>query len=379
MWRAYSTGPDREVLIGSDYKPFYAKDRGTDLGVSTWPLDAWKIGGGTVSGWLSFDPDLGLVYYGTANPAPWNAEQRPGDNKFTSGVFARDIVTGRARWFYQVSAHDQFHYEATNENILVDLELPGGTRKTLLHPDRNGYLYVFDRLTGEVLSATPFVRVTTSAGVDLSTGALHYAPEKLPRANIVVRGICPSSAGGKNWQPSAWSPRTRLLYIPHQNLCQDEEVMATSFIAGTPYMGAIIKMKPGPGPGRGLVTAWDPVAKRAAWTVNEDFPVWSGALATAGDLVFYGTMDARPNPESSVSRSRIEDRTARSTSPCCRAWVAGPEPSCSTTSIRATAVPRVALRTRCATSSSAPRREACSMCSHSLDGNTSALAEERMR
>jgi len=291
LWRAYSTGPDREVLIGSDYKPFYAKDRGTDLGVSTWPLDAWKIGGGTVSGWLSFDPDLGLGYYGTANPAPWNAEQRPGDNKFTSGVFARDIVTGRARWFYQVSAHDQFHYEATNENILVDLELPGGTRKTLLHPDRNGYLYVFDRLTGEVLSATPFVRVTTSAGVDLSTGALHYAPEKLPRANIVVRDICPSSAGGKNWQPSAWSPRTRLLYIPHQNLCQDEEVMATSFIAGTPYMGAIIKMKPGPGPGRGLVTAWDPVAKRAAWTVNEDFPVWSGALATAGDLVFYGTMD----------------------------------------------------------------------------------------
>ena len=128
LWRAYSTGPDREVLIGSDYKPFYAKDRGTDLGVSTWPLDAWKIGGGTVSGWLSFDPDLGLVYYGTANPAPWNAEQRPGDNKFTSGVFARDIVTGRARWFYQVSAHDQFHYEATNENILVDLELPGARR-----------------------------------------------------------------------------------------------------------------------------------------------------------------------------------------------------------------------------------------------------------
>jgi len=292
LWRAYSTGPDREVLIGPEYKPFYAKDRGTDLGVATWPQGAWKIGGGTVSGWLSFDPDLGLVYYGTANPAPWNAEQRPGDNKFTSGVFARDIATGRARWFYQVSPHDRFHYEATNENILVDLQLPGGTRRALLHPDRNGYLYVFDRLTGEVLSATPFVRITTSTGVDLRTGELRYAPEKLPRANIVVRGICPSSAGGKNWQPSAWSPATRLLYIPHQNLCQDEEVMATSFIAGTPYMGAIIKMKTGPGSGnRGRVTAWDPVAGRAAWTVDEDFPVWSGALATAGDLVFYGTMD----------------------------------------------------------------------------------------
>jgi PQQ-dependent dehydrogenase (methanol/ethanol family) len=290
LWRAYSTGPDREVLIGPDYQPFYSKDRGADLGVASWPQDAWKIGGGTVSGWLSFDPDLGLVYYGTANPAPWNAEQRPGDNKFTSGIFARDVATGRARWFYQVSPHDRFHYEASNENILVDLQVPGGTRKTLLHPDRNGYLYVFDRLTGEVLSATPFVRITTSTGVDLRTGELRYTPEKLPRANIVVRDICPSSAGGKSWQPSAWSPRTRLLYIPHQSLCQDEEVMTTSFIAGTPYMGAIIKMKRGAGD-RGLVTAWDPVAGHAAWTVGEDFPVWSGALATAGDLVFYGTMD----------------------------------------------------------------------------------------
>lgn len=272
LWRAYSTGPDREVLIGPDYQPFYSKDRGADLGVASWPQDAWKIGGGTVSGWLSFDPDLGLVYYGTANPAPWNAEQRPGDNKFTSGIFARDVATGRARWFYQVSPHDRFHYEASNENILVDLQVPGGTRKTLLHPDRNGYLYVFDRLTGEVLSATPFVRITTSTGVDLRTGELRYTPEKLPRANIVVRDICPSSAGGKSWQPSAWSPRTRLLYIPHQSLCQDEEVMTTSFIAGTPYMGAIIKMKRGAGD-RGLVTAWDPVAGHAAWTVGEDFPV----------------------------------------------------------------------------------------------------------
>jgi len=290
VWRAYSTGPDRDVLIGPDYRAFYPKDRGTDLGVATWPQDAWRIGGGTVSGWLSFDPDLGLVYYGTANPAPSNPEQRPGDNKFTSGIFARDIVTGSARWFYQLSPHDQFRYDAGNENIVVDLALPGGPRKTLLHADRNGYVYVFDRLTGEVLSATPFVRITTSSGVDSRTGELHYAPARQLRANIVTRDICPSSAGAKNWQPSAWSPRTRLLYLPHQNLCQDEEVMATSFIAGTPYLGAIVKMKRGAEP-RGRVTAWDPVARRAAWTLDEEFPVWSGALATAGDLLFYGTMD----------------------------------------------------------------------------------------
>jgi len=291
LWRAYSTGPDRDVLIGSDYKPFYAQERGTDLGVKTWPSDAWKVGGGTVWGWISYDPELDLVYYGTANPGPWNAEQRPGDNKFTSGLFARDASTGQARWFYQLSPHDEFDYDAVNENVLIDLAVTGMPRKVLVHPDRNGYVYVIDRVTGEVVSATPFVSVNTSTGVDLATGALRYAPEKRQRTGTVVRDICPASAGGKDWQPSAYSPRTQLLYLPHQNLCQDAEMTQTGYIAGTPYVGAIIKMKPGPGGHRGRVTAWDPAAAKARWVIDEDLPVWSGALATAGDLVFYGTME----------------------------------------------------------------------------------------
>jgi len=291
LWRAYSTGPDREVLIGSDYKPFYAKERGTDLGVKTWPADAWKVGGGTVWGWISYDPELDLVYYGTANPGPWNAEQRPGDNKFTSGLFARDLATGQARWFYQLSPHDEFDYDAVNENVLIDLQVAGKPRKVLVHPDRNGYVYVIDRATGEVVSATPFVQVNTSTGVDLATGELRYAPGKHQRTGTVVRDICPAAPGGKDWQPSAYSPRTQLLYLPHQNLCQDQEAMQTGYIAGTPYVGAIVKMKPGPGGHRGRVTAWDPAAAKARWTIDEDLPVWSGALATAGDLVFYGTMD----------------------------------------------------------------------------------------
>jgi lanthanide-dependent methanol dehydrogenase len=291
VWRAYSTGPDRDVLIGADYKPFYAKETGANLGVTTWPSDAWKLGGGTVWGWLSYDPDLDLVYYGTANPGPWNAEQRPGDNKFTSGVFARSLATGQARWFYQMSPHDEFDYDGVNENVLVDLAVQGKTRKVLLHPDRNGYVYVIDRASGEVISATPFVPITTSTGVDLTTGSLHYAPEKRQRTGIVVRDICPAAPGGKDWQPSAYSPRTHLLYIPHQNLCQDQEATQTSYIAGTPYVGAVIKMKPGPGGHRGLLTAWDPAAARAAWVVKEDLPVWSGVAVTEGDVVFYGTMD----------------------------------------------------------------------------------------
>jgi lanthanide-dependent methanol dehydrogenase len=291
VWKAYSTGPDADVLLGAGYAPFYAKERGHDLGVSTWPKEAWKIGGGTVWGWISYDPLLGLVYYGTSNPGPWNAGQRPGDNKFTSGIFARDVETGAARWFYQVSPHDQFDYDAVNENVLVDLDIGGRTRKALVHPDRNGYVYVIDRTSGEVISATPFVAVNTSTGVDLATGSLHYAAEKLQRPGIVVRDICPGSPGGKDWQPSAYSPRTRLLYIPHQNLCQDQEAQETSYISGTPYVGSTVKMKPGPGGERGLFTAWDPIAAKPRWTVHEDLPVWSGALVTAGDVVFYGTMD----------------------------------------------------------------------------------------
>jgi PQQ-dependent dehydrogenase (methanol/ethanol family) len=290
-WRAYATGPDKDVLIGPNFKPFYKKDQGRDLGVNTWPGDAWKIGGATAWGFVSYDPELDLLYYGTANPGPWNPDQRPGDNKYSSGVFARRPDTGEAIWYFQFSQHDLHDYDGINESVLVDLDWQGAKRKVLLHPDRNGYLYVMDRTTGQVLAATPYVYTTTSTSVDLQTGALQYNPAKQPRTNETVRSICPASPGGKDWQPAAWSPRTQLLYIPHQNLCQDAFTYEVSYIAGTPYIGADLKMYPGPGGNRGVFTAWDPVKQRKAWAIDEKFPVWSGALATAGDVVFYGTMD----------------------------------------------------------------------------------------
>jgi lanthanide-dependent methanol dehydrogenase len=291
LWRAYSTGPDNDVLIGSSFKPFYSGDRGNDLGKSTWPGEAWKIGGGTVWGFLSYDPALQLIYYGTANPGPWNPVQRPGDNKWTSGIFARDPTTGQARWFYQMSPHDLHDYDGINENILIDVTVNGTAHHALVHPDRNGYLYVIDRASGEVLSATPYAPITTSSGVDLASGRISWNPEKDPQPGRTVRDICPASPGAKDWQPAAYSPRTHYVYIPHQNLCQDAETSQTSYIAGTPYVGAQLKMKPGPGGKRGVFSAWDPASAREAWKIEEDFPVWSGALATAGDLVFYGTME----------------------------------------------------------------------------------------
>lgn len=294
-WRAYSTGPDTDVLIGPEFKPFYPQYQGQDLGVQSWPPEHWRIGGGTVWGWISYDPDLNLVYYGTGNPGPWNPDARPGDNLWSTGIFARDPDTGRARWYYQWNPHDLWDYDGINEQILLDMAVGGAVggqqRKVLVRPERNGYVYVLDRATGEVLSADPFVHITATHGIDLATGRPIENQEKKPSVGKVVRDICPAAPGAKDWQPSAFSPRTGLLYLPHQNLCMDWESVEVGYIAGTPYVGANVKMHAGPGGNRGNLTAWDPVARKAAWRLNEDFPVWSGALVTAGDVVFYGTME----------------------------------------------------------------------------------------
>jgi PQQ-dependent dehydrogenase (methanol/ethanol family) len=290
-WRAYNTGPDADCLIGANFKPFYKQDQGKDLGVQSWPPDAWKIGGGTVWGWISYDPELDLIYHGTANPGPWNADQRPGDNKWTSGIFARRPDTGEAIWFYQWAPHDLYDYDGINEQILLDLPVGGQMRKTLVRPERTGYVYVLDRGTGEVLSANAFVHITSTKGVDLKTGELIHVEEKKPVMGRVVRDICPAAPGGKDWNPSAFSTRTGLLYIPHNNLCMDFEGLEANYIAGTPYIGSNTKFYAGPGGHRGEFTAWDPVAGKEVWKIKESFPVWSGAVVTAGDVVFYGTME----------------------------------------------------------------------------------------
>jgi PQQ-dependent dehydrogenase (methanol/ethanol family) len=290
-WRAYHTGPDADVLIGQNFHPFYPQDKGKDLGISSWPADAWRIGGGTTWGWISYDPEQDLIFYGTGNPGPWNPEQRPGDNKWTCGIFARKPENGEAVWYYQFSPHDLHDYDGVNEQILVDLPVNGQTRKVLVRPERNGYVYVLDRTNGEVLSANSYAYITSSKGVDLNSGQLIYNEAKNPQAGKVVREICPAAPGAKDWQPSAFSPRTGLLYIPHQNLCMDVEGLEANYIAGTPYVGANVKMYAGPGGNRGEFLAWDPVKGEKVWAIQEKFPVWSGAVATAADLVFYGTMD----------------------------------------------------------------------------------------
>jgi len=289
-WRAYGTGPDKDVLIGPNFKPFYKQDQGTDLGMKTWPPDTWKIGGAAAWGWISYDPDLDLFYYGTSNPGPWNPEQRPGANKWTSTLFARRPETGEAVWAYQMNPHDLHDYDGVNENILLDLTISGKLRKVLAHPDRNGRLYLLDRESGEVLSAETFGYVNTSAGVDLKTGELKLNPAKRTGFKT-VHDACPAPPGAKDWQPSAYSPKTGLIYIPHNNLCYESQGTQANYIAGTPYVGMKVRMYAAPGGNRGIFSAWDPVKAKTVWSVNEMFPAWSGALVTAGDVVFYGTMD----------------------------------------------------------------------------------------
>jgi PQQ-dependent dehydrogenase (methanol/ethanol family) len=291
LWKGFSTGPDSEVLIGNDYRGPYDWLNGKDLGVKSWPTDKWKIGGGAVWGWISYDPDLNLIYYGTSNPGTWNHEQRPGDNLFGSTIFARNPDTGMAKWAYQPDPHDLWDYDEINESIVLDLTIDNQVRKVLLHPSRNGFMYVIDRTTGKVISADAYDFVNSTKSIDLNTGRPIRNEALTPSLGKAVRNVCPAAPGAKDWQPSAWSPKTQLLYVPHQHLCMNFKTSEVGYIEGTPYVGADVDMFAGPGGYRGEFMAWDPIKRSKVWSIKEKFPVWSGALVTAGDVAFYGTMD----------------------------------------------------------------------------------------
>jgi lanthanide-dependent methanol dehydrogenase len=291
-WVAWSTGSDEDVRIGPDFKPFYASDKGKDLGLKTWNPGQWKIGGGTIWGWISYDPELNLIYYGTGNPGPWNPDMRPGDNKWTCAIIARDADTGMAKWAWQGSPHDQWDYDEIMENILVDMPWHGQMRKLLLHPGRNGFMFVLDRTNGELLSASQYEPTNWATGYDLKTGAANEVKEKETHFGKYTKDICPSSTGSKDFIPSSFDPRTGYVYIPAHNTCMDYMGTAVNYIAGTPYLGASVRMYPGPGNYQGELMAWDVAQGKKVWSITDpDLPVYSGVLSTGGDLVFYGTME----------------------------------------------------------------------------------------
>jgi PQQ-dependent dehydrogenase (methanol/ethanol family) len=294
VWTGRNIGPDSMVLArAATFKPFYDRGAGPDQALRTWRGDTWKRGGAPVWGWLTYDPALDLVYYGTGNPGPYNSDQRPGDNKWSSSVLARRPGDGSLIWAYQLTPHDNWDYDGNAENILVDLSIKGTTRRVLVHFDKNGFAYTLDRATGELLLAEPYVAVNWASRIDLATGRPVLDSTKLTGASRgKVEHICPSLEGGKSpASPAAFSPRTRLFYLSTVNLCMNWQSTEAVYIPGTPYMGASSPYTPGPGGYLGAFIAWDPASGRKVWEIREKFPLWSGSLATAGDVVFYGTLD----------------------------------------------------------------------------------------
>lgn len=302
VWRAYSVGPDDQILFDPEKTMSLGKPVGKDSSLKTWQGDQWKIGGGTTWGWFSYDPELNLFYYGSGNPSTWNPAQRPGDNKWSMTLFGRDVDTGVAKWAYQMTPFDEWDYDGINENILADIDVGGKKRKALVHFDRNGLAYTLDRVTGELLVAEkydPVVNWTTGVEMDKSKPnyGRPYVVDKYSTAkngeDVNSKGICPAALGTKDQQPATFSPKTGLFYVPTNHVCMDYEPFRVSYTAGQPYVGATLSMYPAPNShgGMGNFIAWDAGKGKIVWSKPEPFSVWSGALATAGDIVFYGTLE----------------------------------------------------------------------------------------
>jgi len=301
VWRGYSMGPDSDTLIDPDKTTHLGKPVGKDSSVSTWQGDQWQIGGGTTWGWYSYDPELNLVYYGSGNPSTWNPKQRPGDNRWSMSVWARDLNTGAVKWLYQMTPHDEWDYDGINEMILADQDMGGVKRKTLVHFDRNGFGYTLDRVTGELLVAEKFdpaVNWATKVDMDKASKTYgrplvvdKYSTEKNGE-DVNTQGVCPAALGSKDEQPASFSPDTGLFYVPTNHVCMDYEPFRVSYTAGQPYVGATLEMyPPKPDTHTGNFIAWDARTGKIVWSVKEQFSVWSGTVTTAGGVAFYGTLE----------------------------------------------------------------------------------------
>jgi len=312
-WKKYSMGPDSEVGLNPEKTTTWVDGKtapvGKDSSLSTWKGDQWKIGGGSTWGWYSYDPALNLVYYGSGNPSTWNPVQRPGDNKWSMSIWARDADTGEAKWVYQMTPHDEWDYDGINEMVLLDLPMKDHNGKDhdklLVHFDRNGFGYTLDRVTGELLVAEKFDKaVNWATHVDYKSGRPQVVKEYSTHQNgqdVNTKGVCPAALGSKDQQPIAFSPRTKLVYIPGNHVCMNYEPFEVEYTAGQPYVGATLTMFPAGvdavtgiknnSTNLGVFTAWDPTTGKIVWSKDEPFSVWSGAVATAGDVVFYGTLE----------------------------------------------------------------------------------------
>jgi lanthanide-dependent methanol dehydrogenase len=295
VWRAMSVGPDADMLFdpGKTVDAATQQPVGKDSSLKTWMEDGWKLGGGTTWGWYTYDPQLNLVYYGSGNPGTWNPGQRPGDNKWSTSLFARNPDTGVAAWVYQMTPHDAWDYDGINESVLTDSVIDGQTIPTMTHFDRNGFAYVLDRRNGKLLRANKFDPSTNWAEkIDLQTGRPVLNEAKMTKEDVNVKDICPAAQGAKNHQPASYDPKSKLFYLGTNHICMDYQAFSVKYRGGFPYVGATLSMFPADhGDIRGRLIAFDQVTGQTKWSVNEMFQVYSGPLTTDGGVLFYGTLD----------------------------------------------------------------------------------------
>jgi lanthanide-dependent methanol dehydrogenase len=301
VWKGYSTGPDAEMLMDPEKTMTWTNGKmapvGKDSSLKTWQGDQWKIGGGTTWGWYSYDPQENLMYYGSGNPSTWNPSQRPGDNKWSMTLWARDVDTGKARWVYQMTPHDEWDFDGVNEIILADVDVKGKKRKVAVHFDRNGFGYTMDRVTGELLTAEKYdPAVNWATHVDMNTGRPQVVAKYSTAQNgedVNSKGICPAALGSKDQQPASFNPKNGLFYVPTNHVCMDYEPFRVEYTAGQPYVGATLSMYPAPGShgGMGNFITWDAGKGKIVQSKPEKFSVWSGTLVTAGGVACYGTLE----------------------------------------------------------------------------------------
>ena len=278
----------------------YDKDgKAIDNGVSgtankTWPGDLWKTGG--ASTWMggTYDPQTKLAYFGTGNPAPWNSHLRPGDNLYSSSTVALDVKTGQIKWAYQNTPNDAWDFDGANEFVTFDMDGKRYGGKA----DRNGFFYVIDANNGKLQNAFPFVKkITWASSIDLKTGRPNYIAAGRPgdptKGEEGKKGTtvfaAPAFLGAKNQMPMAYSPQTKLFYVPANEWGMDIWNEPISYKKGGAFLGAGFTIKPLFDDYIGAMRAIDPKTGKIVWEIKNNAPLWGGVMSTAGNLVFYGT------------------------------------------------------------------------------------------
>ncbi|WP_307788944.1 PQQ-dependent methanol/ethanol family dehydrogenase [Janthinobacterium sp. NKUCC08_JDC] len=278
----------------------YDKDgKAIDNGVSgtankTWPGDLWKTGG--ASTWMggTYDPQTKLAYFGTGNPAPWNSHLRPGDNLYSSSTVALDVKTGQIKWAYQNTPNDAWDFDGANEFVTFDMDGKRYGGKA----DRNGFFYVIDANTGKLQNAFPFVKkITWASSIDLKTGRPNFIAAGRPgdptKGEEGKKGTtvfaAPAFLGAKNQMPMAYSPQTKLFYVPANEWGMDIWNEPISYKKGGAFLGAGFTIKPLFDDYIGAMRAVDPKTGKIVWEIKNNAPLWGGVMSTAGNLVFYGT------------------------------------------------------------------------------------------